>query len=180
MTAQSAQAADAEALPTLYVAGPMTGYPDFNYPAFNDAAASLRARGFNVLNPVDAEQHNPTPGTPQAWDWYMRHALRMVLESSGVALLDGWRDSRGAVLEVTVAKALRLDVRPLDAWLTSTPQAAPLTPIEAKVQQALERLEREAQHSWRRDRYGQLLEGLGCILTGRKSSWSPEGGWPLP
>lgn len=50
---------------------------------------------------------------------------------------------------------------------------------EGRVQQALERLEREAQRSWRRDRVGQLLEGLGCILTGRSSSWSPEGGWPL-
>lgn len=51
---------------------------------------------------------------------------------------------------------------------------------EGKVQQALERLEREAQHSWRRDRFGQLLEGLGCILTGRKSGWSPKDGWRLP
>lgn len=51
---------------------------------------------------------------------------------------------------------------------------------EGRVQQALERLEREAQHSWRHDRFGQLLEGLGCTLTGRSSSWSPEGGWPLP
>lgn len=101
----------------IYVAGPMTGYPDFNYPAFNAAADSLRAKGFDVLNPVDAEQHNQTPGTPQAWGWYMRHALRMVLDADGLALLDGWEKSKGATLEVHVAQRLGLVVALLDDWL---------------------------------------------------------------
>lgn len=105
-------------LTTLYVAGPMIGLPEYNYPAFKTAVAKLRARGYRVLNPVDAEEHNPTPGTPQAWDWYMRHALRMVLEANGLALLPGWTASRGAALEVHVACALHLDVRPLGEWLS--------------------------------------------------------------
>ena len=103
----------------LYVAGPMTGYPDFNYPAFNAVAEALRDKGFDVLNPVDAERHNPTPGTPQAWDWYMRHALRMVLEADGLALLPGWADSKGAALEVNVAQALQLPCRRWEAWVES-------------------------------------------------------------
>ena len=32
-------------LPRLYVAGPMTGLPDYNYPAFDGAAALLAERG---------------------------------------------------------------------------------------------------------------------------------------
>lgn len=102
---------------TIYVAGPMTGLPDYNYPAFNAAAEQLRAAGYAVLNPVDSEKHNPTPGTPQGWDWYMRHALRMVLNVDGLAVLPGWESSKGALLEVDVARALALTVRPLDAWL---------------------------------------------------------------
>jgi len=58
---------------SVYVAGPTTGLPEFNYAAFNAAEKSLAALGFIVLNPTSVEQHNPTPGTPQAWDWYMRH-----------------------------------------------------------------------------------------------------------
>jgi nucleoside 2-deoxyribosyltransferase len=100
----------------VYVAGPMTGYVDLNYPAFVAAAVELRSRGFEVLNPVDAEQHNDT-GKPQTWQWYMRHALRMVTQADGVALLSGWQASKGATLEVQVATALKLDVRPLSEWL---------------------------------------------------------------
>lgn len=103
---------------TIYVAGPMTGYADFNYPAFNAAADALRAFGHTVLNPVDAEKHNDT-GAPQAWDWYMRHALRMVLEADALALLPGWEASKGATLEATVAKALGLPVAPLEDWVAA-------------------------------------------------------------
>lgn len=101
---------------TLYIAGPMTGLPDYNYPAFNRAADFLRGAKFTVLNPVDSEQHNPTPGTPQAWDWYMRHALRMVLDADGIALLPQWQRSRGAQLEVQVAKALGVPCHPVERW----------------------------------------------------------------
>lgn len=101
---------------TVYVAGPMTGIPDFNYPAFNAAAEALRAAGHTVLNPVDSEQHNDT-GKPQRWDWYMRHALRMVLDSEALALLPGWENSKGARLEFQVADSLGLPCRPLSDWL---------------------------------------------------------------
>lgn len=37
----------------VYVAGPMTGIPDFNYPAFNAVADQLRAQGYEVENPAD-------------------------------------------------------------------------------------------------------------------------------
>lgn len=106
--------------PTLYIAGPMTGLPDFNYPAFLDAQDDLRDRGYGTLNPVDSEQNNPTPGKPQSWDWYMRQALAMVLVAEGVAVLPGWECSRGARLEVDVAHALRLPVLPLAQWLGGT------------------------------------------------------------
>lgn len=99
----------------LYLAGPMSGYPDFNYPAFEEARLGLEAAGHEVLCPTDSEQHNDT-GKPQAWDWYMRHAVAMVLEAEGVALLPDWEASRGARLEVNVAHALSLPTAPIRAW----------------------------------------------------------------
>lgn len=100
----------------LYIAGPMTGHPEFNYPAFRAAEAQLQAAGFETRNPVDAERGNDT-GQPQSWTWYMRRGLRMVTESDGVALLPGWEQSRGAILERHVAYQLELPARELSAWL---------------------------------------------------------------
>ena len=101
----------------LYISGPMTGLPDFNYPAYQHAAIELRRVGYEVLDPSDIDGlHNPTPETPQSWDWYMRHALRMVLDAEGVATLPGWTRSRGAALEVHIACALNLPVESVEFW----------------------------------------------------------------
>ena len=37
----------------IYIAGPCTGYPDLNFPAFHAAAARLRAAGHHVENPAE-------------------------------------------------------------------------------------------------------------------------------
>ena len=103
----------------IYVAGPMSGYPAYNYPAFMAAEKALHATGrFNVLNPARNEDNNPTPGVPQSWDWYMREALVQVAAADSVALLPGWECSRGARLEVHVAHALAMPTAPLDVWLS--------------------------------------------------------------
>ena len=101
----------------IYIAGPMTGLPEFNYPAFDEAEAVLRAAGHEVLNPTSIEQHNDT-GETQPWEWYMRHALRMVTEAQGIAMLPKWWFSRGATLEHDVAVRLGLDCRYVDGWLS--------------------------------------------------------------
>lgn len=102
----------------VYIAGPMTGIPEFNYPAFNAAEGELIVKGHWALNPTHAEDFNPTPGKAQTWEWYMRHALKLVADAEGIALLPGWQESRGAQLEVQVGTALGLDIRPLSDWLT--------------------------------------------------------------
>lgn len=167
---------------TLYVAGPMTGYPDFNYPEFRRVGAVLAERGYTVLNPVDAEEHNPTPGTPQPWDWYMRHALRMVLEADALALLPGWAASRGASLEVQVARALGLAAEPWDTYGLDPapgpirhrhPSTARVALLEGRIAGALERLTQAAEHTFRRTPTGELVESVGCHLTGRSGSWWP-------
>lgn len=90
----------------IYIAGPMTGLPDFNYPAFHACAAALRAQGFEVENPAD----NPEPSC-KSWLGYMRMALRQLVLCDGVAMLPGWSHSRGAVIEHQLGVNLGLLVR---------------------------------------------------------------------
>lgn len=104
----------------LYVAGPMTGLPEFNYPEFLRVATELRWRGFRVLCPAEIDDMylTHTLGRRPDWQWYMRKALTMVCEADGVATLAGWDGSRGARLEVHVARALDLEVRRWQEWET--------------------------------------------------------------
>lgn len=96
----------------IYVAGPMTGLPDFNYPAFRAAAAQLRTFGFEVEDP--STNSNPTPDDYHGW---LRAGLAQLIRCDGVALLEGWEASGGARLEVNVGATLGLRVAPLGAWL---------------------------------------------------------------
>ena len=89
----------------LYLAGKMSGLPDFNYPAFRSEAARLRALGYHVENP--AENPEPSCGT---WLAYMRMAITQLVQCDAIALLDGWQDSRGACVERTLADGLGLEV----------------------------------------------------------------------
>lgn len=104
----------------IYIAGPMTGIDNHNYPAFVTAAGQLIIAGHEPLNPVDSEWENPTPGAPQPWEWYMRRAVRMLSEADGVALLPGWENGRGARLEAHIAAELGMHLGPLNTWLTWT------------------------------------------------------------
>lgn len=95
----------------IYLAGPMRGIPDFNFPAFDAAAARLREQGHVVFNPADSDRWLKLTG--REWtarvcfeadtEWICRHA-------DAVALLPGWENSKGATAERALAMALGLRV----------------------------------------------------------------------
>lgn len=101
----------------LYVAGPMRGRPESNFPAFEDAARRLRLAGYDVVSPHEG---SPTddPDPPEAqYQELIRRGVRLMLNCDGVAVLDGWRDSGGASFEVDVATGARKPVREVGEWL---------------------------------------------------------------
>lgn len=79
-----------------YIAGPMTGMPDYNRPAFHRAAAGLRAKGHTVINPALL----PTELGDKA---YLPICTAMIDAADAVYLLDGWQSSMGAVAEQNYA-----------------------------------------------------------------------------
>lgn len=90
-----------------YLAGPMTGHPDLNFPAFHAEAARLRALGFEVVNPAEI---NTDPDAK--WVDCMRKDIAALVTCERLALLPGWAHSRGALLEHHIAHALGLRIAP--------------------------------------------------------------------
>lgn len=107
----------------VYLAGPMQGYPEFNFPRFNAIAAVLRAAGHYVFNPAerDIERHNGvdiSKGATGSLDeikakhgFSLRQALAddlefICLEANAIVLLPGWEKSNGAQAEHRTAVAL--------------------------------------------------------------------------
>jgi hypothetical protein len=89
----------------VYLAGPMTGISELNFPAFNQEAERLRAEGLQVLNPAD---HGIVDGAD--WADYLRHDIAGLASCERIHLLRGWTKSKGACLEMTIAKALGMAV----------------------------------------------------------------------
>lgn len=99
----------------VYIAGPMSGHEDWNFPAFFSAEEEIKDLGYQAINPARSdgetvEEALKSAGSPDkpnfTWEHYMRRDLPMVMASDIVCLLPGWQTSRGARLESYVATEL--------------------------------------------------------------------------
>lgn len=112
-----------------YLAGPMRGYAEYNFPAFHAAAAKLRGHGLDVWSPaehdVNEDGFDPAKDTHQPMKHYMRRDLPAVLDADMVCVLPGWEKSQGACLEVLVAQTCGIPV-----YVAETMQPIPSKPSE--------------------------------------------------
>lgn len=103
--------------PVFYLAGPMSGIPQFNFPAFELAATKLRElSGVKVINPVelDDEETRATclaseDGNPDDMSWgdcLGRDVRVLANECDAIMFLPGWEHSKGACLEACVGLLL--------------------------------------------------------------------------
>ena len=99
----------------IYVSGPMTGLPEKNFPAFMKASIKLRAKNYRVVNPAELNIGEPR----STWEECLRRDIKELMRCGAVATLVGWKKSKGALLEVNIAKSLNWPVHPVHYYLKS-------------------------------------------------------------
>lgn len=103
----------------IYLAGPMRGYENYNFPAFDRYAAELRALGHTVASPAELDraegfsEHDPESMESVKLADALERDLSAICRMDAIALMPGWRDSSGVNVELTLARTLGLRV--LDA-----------------------------------------------------------------
>lgn len=85
----------------IYIAGPMSGYPDFNRSAFHSAAHRISSGGNIPLSPAILPDGLGEPD-------YMAICIAMLQRSDSILMLPGWEKSAGAAAEHALAKKLGL------------------------------------------------------------------------
>lgn len=104
----------------IYIAGPMSGYPEFNFPAFHKEANRFRRAGWLVFNPAEKESEKGLSDEARetgdslkaiekgfdfrevfTWD------LEKVVAADAIYMLRGWQYSPGATAEHAVAVAMK-------------------------------------------------------------------------
>lgn len=95
---------------TIYISGKITGTEDYEK-RFAKAEAELEAKGFNVLNPVKVgkwlEKYLSRVPT---WIEYMKHDLKAMMSADYIYMMKGYRESKGARIELFLAKILKYEI----------------------------------------------------------------------
>jgi hypothetical protein len=105
----------------VYVAGPMTGYPEFNFPAFFAAQKKLEAQGWKVWNPADKDSEanldpeavktgNDKLAMEKGFDFRDAFGWECdkVVNGDGIYMLKGWEASPGARAEHAIASVMKI------------------------------------------------------------------------
>ena len=103
----------------VYIAGPMTGHPQHNIPAFDAHAELLRSYGYEVVSPAElddpedravalASMTGSLAGHSKTWGDFLARDVKLLADDGieGIVVLPGWQTSRGARLETFVGKML--------------------------------------------------------------------------
>ena len=90
----------------IFLSGPMTGYPDYNFPFFNMVATTLKECGYDVVNPVDIckkYKKEKVLSDKSVFNAMIEEQQKEERTCTDLLLLPGWELSKGVRLELKTA-----------------------------------------------------------------------------
>ena len=99
----------------IYISGPITGTSDY-MERFGKAEKELTENGYSVINPAKVNAMLPEDAT---WEEYIKVSLTLLSICTGVYMMPGWRESRGAVLEFMQARRNEMQIYEDIPWETA-------------------------------------------------------------
>ena len=94
----------------LYLAGSIAGNKTYKRD-FSRAYWLLKNAGFVVENPIEF--------CNEEWDWQecMRKCIRVLSKQNAIAVIGDVSNSKGAMLELEIGKALGMEIKSVEEWL---------------------------------------------------------------
>ena len=103
-----------------YLAGPMSGLPQFNFPEFKRVTALLRSQGWEIVSPAELdeqESHDAAMASPtgdpveahRTWGDYLSRDVKIIADAGieAIVFLPNWEKSKGARLEASVGLQIK-------------------------------------------------------------------------
>jgi hypothetical protein len=88
----------------VYLSGPITARTDYKM-VFLEAEKRYSSMGHEVINPASLDDK-----VERSWGEWIIHDLKRMLDCDAIVLLDGWEKSKGADIELTFARGLKIAV----------------------------------------------------------------------
>lgn len=88
--------------PKVYISGKVTGLPiNVARKLFSDAEDKINGLGkYEAVNPLQDDKEG------YEWEYYMRKDIKLLMDCEYIHFLPNWQESRGANLEMIIARQL--------------------------------------------------------------------------
>ncbi len=90
----------------VYISGKITGIEQEAPHIFAKAERLLQSMGYETINPLTLNHTHD-----KSWHSYMKMDIKALCDCDGIYMLKNWTDSKGAIIEHTIAMYLGLFVR---------------------------------------------------------------------
>lgn len=90
----------------VYISGKISGIESLAVKLFDDAEHNINSKGFIAVNPMKLSHKHD-----KSWHSYMREDIKVLCDCDEIYMLNNWTDSKGAIIEHTIAMYLGLTIK---------------------------------------------------------------------